>query len=69
MLGSDDEYSVASLTKAIQNAYAGNGKEAVEQLLAGNGNETDGFVNKANTRLLQREQRNVPIRLLQDFLR
>lgn len=49
VLGSDDKYSVASLTKAIQNAYAGNGKEAVEQLLAGNGNETDGFVNKANT--------------------
>lgn len=48
VLGSDDEYSVASLTKAIQNAYAGNGKEAVEQLLAGNGKETDGFVNKAN---------------------
>lgn len=48
VLGSDDKYSVASLTKAIQNAYAGNGKEAVEQLLAGNGNETDGFVNKAN---------------------
>lgn len=48
LLGSDDEYSVASLTKAIQNAYAGNGKEAVEQLLAGNGNEDDGFVNKAN---------------------
>lgn len=49
VLGSDDKYSVASLTKAIQNAYAGNGKEAVEQLLAGNGNEDDGFVNKANT--------------------
>ena len=49
VLGSDDEYSVASLTKAIQNAYAGNGKKAVEQLLAGNGNEDDGFVNKANT--------------------
>ena len=48
VLGSDDEYSVASLTKAIQNAYAGNGKEAVEQLLAGNGIEADGFVNKAN---------------------
>ena len=48
VLGSDVKYSVASLTKAIQNAYAGNGKEAVEQLLAGNGNETDGFVNKAN---------------------
>lgn len=48
VLGSDDKYSVASLTKAIQNAYAGNGKEAVEQLLAGNGNATDGFVNKAN---------------------
>ena len=58
VLGSDDEYSVASLTKAIQNAYAGkdkdggtiavSGKEAVEQLLAGNGNEADGFVNKAN---------------------
>lgn len=48
VLGSDDKYSVASLTKAIQNAYAGNGREAVEQLLAGNGNETDGFVNKAN---------------------
>ena len=48
VLGSDDKYSVASLTKAIQNAYAGNGKEAVEQLLAGNGNEDDGFVNKAN---------------------
>ena len=48
LLGSDDEYSVASLTKAIQNAYAGNGKEAVEQLLAGNGNDDDGFVNKAN---------------------
>lgn len=48
LLGSDDKYSVASLTKAIQNAYAGNGKEAVEQLLAGNGNEDDGFVNKAN---------------------
>ena len=54
VLGSDDEYSVASLTKAIQNAYAagkdkdGGGKKAVEQLLAGNGNETDGFVNKAN---------------------
>ena len=32
----------------ITDAYAGNGKEAVEQLLAGNGNETDGFVNKAN---------------------
>lgn len=47
VLGSDDKYSVASLTKAIQNAYAGNGKEAVEQLLAGNGNEP-GFVNKAN---------------------
>lgn len=49
VLGSDDEYSVASLTKAIQNAYAGNGKEAVEHLLAGNGKEADGFVNKANT--------------------
>lgn len=49
LLGSDDEYSVASLTKAIQNAYAGNGKEAVEQLLAGNGKVADGFVNKANT--------------------
>ena len=55
VLGSDDEYSVASLTKAIQNAYAagkdkdGGGKKAVEQLLAGNGNEDDGFVNKANT--------------------
>ena len=55
MLGSDDEYSVASLTKAIQNAYAagkdkdGGGKKAVEQLLAGNGNEADGYVNKANT--------------------
>lgn len=48
LLGSDDEYSVASLTKAIQNAYAGNGKEAVEQLLAGNGKVADGFVNKAN---------------------
>lgn len=48
VLGSDDEYSVASLTKAIQNAYAGNGKEAVEQLLAGNGKVADGFVNKAN---------------------
>lgn len=58
VLGSDDEYSIASLTKAIQNAYAGkdkdggtiavSGKEAVEQLLAGNGNEADGFVNKAN---------------------
>lgn len=54
VLGSDDEYSVASLTKAIQNAYAagkdkvGGGKEAVEQLLAGNGKEADGFVNKAN---------------------
>lgn len=54
VLGSDDEYSVASLTKAIQNAYAagkdkdGGGKKAVEQLLAGNGKETDGFVNKAN---------------------
>lgn len=47
VLGSDDKYSVASLTKAIQNAYADNGKEAVEQLLAGNGNEP-GFVNKAN---------------------
>lgn len=46
VLGSDDEYSVASLTKAIQNAYAGKdkdgGKKAVEQLLAG-------YVNKANT--------------------
>ena len=59
VLGSDDEYSVASLTKAIQNAYAGkdkdggtiavSGKKAVEQLLAGNGKETDGFVKKANT--------------------
>lgn len=55
VLGSDDEYSVASLTKAIRNAYAagkdkdGGGKKAVEQLLAGNGNEDDGFVNKANT--------------------
>lgn len=54
VLGSDDKYSVASLTKAIQNAYAagkdkdGGGKEAVERLLAGNGNEADGFVNKAN---------------------
>lgn len=58
VLGSDDEFSVASLTKAIQNAYAGkdkdgstitvSGKEAVEQLLAGNGKEADGFVNKAN---------------------
>ena len=58
VLGSDDEYSVASLTKTIQNAYAGkdkdggtiavSGKNAVEQLLAGNGNEADGFVNKAN---------------------
>lgn len=59
VLGSDDKYSVASLTKAIQNAYAAgkdkdggtiavSGKEAVEQLLAGNGNEADGFVNKAN---------------------
>lgn len=58
VLGSDDEYSVASLTKAIQNAYAGkdkdggtitvSGKEAVEQLLTGNGKEADGFVNKAN---------------------
>lgn len=46
VLGSDDEYSVASLTKAIQNAYAGKdkdgGKKAVEQLLAG-------YVNDANT--------------------
>lgn len=57
VLGSDDKYSVASLTKAIQNAYAAGkdkdgdttGKEAVEQLLAGNGNEADGFVNQANT--------------------
>ena len=54
VLGSDDKYSVASLTKAIQNAYAagkdkdGRGKEAVELLLAGNGKEADGFVNKAN---------------------
>ena len=54
VLGSDDKYSVASLTKAIQNAYAagkdkdGGGKEAVEQLLAGNGKVADGFVNKAN---------------------
>lgn len=60
VLGSDDKYSVASLTKAIQNAYAGkgkdmdggtitvSGKEAVELLLAGNGKEADGFVNKAN---------------------
>lgn len=60
VLGSDDKYSVASLTKAIQNAYAGkgkdmdggtitvSGKEAVELLLAGNGKEDDGFVNKAN---------------------
>lgn len=54
VLGSDDEYSVASLTKAIQNAYAagkdkvGGGKGAVEQLLAGNGKEVEGFVNKAN---------------------
>lgn len=53
VLGSDDEFSVASLTKAIQNAYAGkdkdgstitvSGKEAVEQLLAGNGKEADGL--------------------------
>lgn len=49
VLGSDDKYSVASLTKAIQNAYAAGkdkdkdgGKKAVEQLLAG-------YVNKANT--------------------
>lgn len=61
VLGSDDECSVASLTKAIQNAYAGkgkdmdggtitvSGKEAVEKLLAGNGNEAYGFVNRANT--------------------
>lgn len=61
VLGSDDEYSVASLTKAIQNAYAGkgkdmdggtitvSGKEAVELLLAGNGKKAEGFVNKANT--------------------
>lgn len=55
VLGSDDKYSVASLTKAIQNAYAagkdkvGGGKEAVERLLAGNGKDDEGFVNQANT--------------------
>lgn len=48
VLGSDDKYSVASLTKAIQNAYAGNGKEAVEQIFSRKRNEADGFVNKAN---------------------
>ena len=60
-LTSSDEYTIAGLTSAIHNAYDNGGKDAVSNLIAGNGTDSNAYAAKvaALTTSISSEQTNL----------
>lgn len=60
-LTSSDEYTIAGLTSAIHNAYDNGGKDAVSNLMAGNGTDSNAYAAKvaALTTSISSEQTNL----------
>lgn len=60
-LTSSDEYTIAGLTSAIHDAYNNGGKDAVSNLIAGNGTDSDAYAAKvaALTTSISSEQTNL----------
>ena len=60
-LTSGDEYTIAGLTSAIHNAYDNGGKDAVSNLMAGNGTDSNAYAAKvaALTTSISSEQTNL----------